>query len=266
MRKTALILSLALLVAGTVQVTAENVGKDITPAEFSSLSEAERQAAAQALKDADSAQARPGFQGTLRTGTNHLVPARTANISITYDTGTFTGVGDIPAIADNFAFGNNFDSISGGPVGGPKNTVTITQLTAFMAIVDGSTTGTGGAFATIFGPPVGTIAPSLTSANIAGLQAGTFNTIAIGATITGTNLNFMAGIWNPTAGSTAGTTPCATDCVGFDNSGTVAGQGNHGMAVEDFGGGNFTPSTTANAMLRATGNLVPVELMSFSID
>ncbi len=266
MRKTALVLILALLVAGAIHVTAENVGKNITPDEFSGMSKAERQAAAQALKNADSATAGPGFQGTLRTGTKHSVPARTVNISITYDTGTFTGVGTIPAVADNFSFGNHFDSVNGDPIGGTKNTVTITQLTAFMAIVDGDTTGTGGAFATIFGPPVGTVAPSLKSANIAGLQAGAFNTIAIATTITGTNLNFMAGIWNPTAGSTAGTNPCATDCVGFDNAGTVAGQGNHGMAIEDFGGGNFTPNTTANAMLRATGSLVPVELMRFSVD
>lgn len=266
MRKTALIMILALLVAGAMHVTAENVGKNITPTEFSSMSKAERQEAAQAMKDAESANAGPGFQGTLKTGTQHSVPARTVNISITYDTGTFTGVGEIPAIADNFSFGNVFDSVSGGPIGGAKATVTITQLTAFMAIIDGNTTGTGGAFATIFGPVSGTVAPSLTSANIAGLQAGTFNTIAIGATITGTNLNFMAGIWNPTNGNTAGTGPCATDCVGFDNSSTVAGQGNHGMAIEDFGGGNFTPNTTASAMLRATGSLVPVELMTFSVD
>ncbi|MBZ0114873.1 MAG: hypothetical protein K8J08_20600 [Thermoanaerobaculia bacterium] len=257
--------SLFLLVTlATTAVGAQNVARNVTPAEFATMSKAERQAAAQELKAADAASA-SAFTGTLAVGGTHPYAPETVNISITYDTGTFSGVGDIPAIADNFSFGNNFDTVNGGTIGGGKATVTVTQLTAFMALVDGSSTGTGGAFATIFGPPsTAGIAPSLTSANFAGLQGGTFNMIPIGTTLTGT-LEFMAGIWNSTNGSTAGTTPCAVDCVGFD-SGTVGGQGFHGMAIEDFGGGNFTPNPSANAMLRASGALVPVELMNFSID
>lgn len=277
MRKTVLLLILTLLAVGALSTMAEgprssqsvtgvHAGRDITPTSFASMSKAERQAAAQALKDADTANAGPGFQGTLKTGTRHQAPvAKTAAISITYDTGTFAGVGTIPPVTDNFSFGNNFDTVNGGAIGGGKTQVTITQLTAFIAIVDNSTTGTGGAFATIFGPLSGTAAPSLTSANLTGLQAGMFNTLPIGTTITGTNVAFMAGVWNATAGDGSGTDPCAADCVGFDT-GTVGGQGFHGMAIEDFGGGNFTPNTTANAMLRASGNLIPVELMSYSVE
>ncbi len=267
MRKTAFGLSLTLLVAGALQVTAENVGRNTTQAKFASMSKAERQAAVQAMKDAESAQAGPGFQGDLKTGVQHEAPRRTTNISITYDTGVFSSVGAIPAIGDNFAFGNNFNSVSGGAIGGGKATVTITQLTVFMAIVNSSTTASNNAFMTIFGPPdTGGVATALTSANITGLLPGSFNTVSLGTTLTGTDLNFMAGVWNPPAGSTAGTTPCGNDCVGFDSAGTVAGQGFHGMAVEDLSGGNYTPNSVANAMLRASGNLVPVELMSFSID
>ncbi len=267
MRTMSLVVILVLALGGALHVSAGNVAKNANPSGFAHLSKAERQAANQALKDAESAQAGPGFQGRLRTGVQHQAPLNTVNISITYDTGTFTGIGTIPAVPDNFAFGNNFDSVDGGPIGGAKATITITQLTAFMAIVNSSTTVTNNAFMTIFGPPnTAGVAVALTSANIGDLQPGTFNTVALGTTITGTNLNFMAGVWNPTNGTTGDTNPCTNDCVGFDSSGTSNGQGFHGMAVEDFGGGNFTPNSVANAMLRATGALVPVELMSFSID
>ncbi len=277
MRKTVLLLILILLSVGalstlaqdvrpTQSVTGVHVSKNITPTSFASMSRAERQAAAQALKDAESANAGPGFQGTLTTGTRHEASvSRTAAITITYDTGTFSTVGTNPAVADNFSFGNNFDTVNGGAIGGGKTQVTITQLTAFIGIIDGSTTGTGGAFVTIFGPPVGTSAPALTSPYVGSLQAGTFNVIAAGTTLTGTNVGFMAGVWNPGAGNGSGTDLCATDCVGFDT-GTVGGQGFHGMAVEDLGGGNFTPSTNVNGMIRAAGNLIPVELMNFSVE
>ena len=177
---------------------------------------------------------------------------------IRYDTGVFTGVGDIPAIGDNFSFGNTF-----GPCALP---FTVTFLSLFMGIVDGSTTGSGNAFATVFAPlnSAGTNASPLTSPLVP-MQANAFNTVFLTVPFTGTgSVTFLAGIWNPTAGSTAGPTPCANDCVGFDTN--KGGLGFHGFAMEDLGGGNFQAIPDANAILRAGGAHIPVELMTFTIE
>ena len=142
--------------------------------------------------------------------------------TIQYDTGTFTGVGDIPAVGDNFAFGNVF-----GPLNLP---FTVTNLSIFMAVANSSTTGTGAAFVTVFGAlnTAGTNAGPITSPNIAGLNANAFNTVGVNVPFTGTGTStFLAGVWNPTAGSTAGPTPCANDCVGFDSN--AGGQGFNGL-------------------------------------
>ena len=178
--------------------------------------------------------------------------------TIQYDTGVFTNVGDIPMIPDNFSFGNQFQ-VAVLPV-------TVTQITLFAAIVDGSTTGTANAFVTVFGPlnTAGTNAPSLTS-SLVSLNANAMNTVALSQAFTGTGSgSFLAGVWNFQTGSTTASTPCAVDCVGFDNN--VGPDGFRGMAIEDINGGNFTPITNANAILRATGTNLPVELMTFSID
>jgi hypothetical protein len=179
-------------------------------------------------------------------------------MTIQYDTGTFTGVGNIPAIADNFSFGNVF-----GPVALP---FTVTDLSIFMALVDSSTMGSANAFVTVFSGlnTAGTNAAPRTSMSEP-LNANAFNNVAVSEVFTGTGSGtFLAGVWNPTAGNTAGPTPCAVDCVGFDtNNGP---NGFHGFAIEDFSGGNFTPIPDANALYRVSGPGLPVELMTFSLE
>lgn len=213
-------------------------------------------ASANPIKDAYTFDDQP-FQGTLNFRDVGVAPEGPGTIQ--YDTGTFTGVGSMPMVADNFSFGNNF-----GPCALP---FTVTNLSIFAAIIDGSTTAAGNAFVTVFGPlnTAGTSAPALTSAS-APLMANAFATFAISQQFTGTagSSTFQAGVWNPGAGSTSAAVPCGTDCVGFDSN--DGGDGFHGMAVEDLGGGNFTPITNANAILRVSGPNVPVELMSFSIE
>ncbi len=199
----------------------------------------------------------PGFQGKLDFRKLDASPERVFP-PIRYDTGVFTGVGDIPAIPDNFSFGNTF-----GPCALPFS---VTFLSFFMGIVDSSTTGSGNAFVTVFAPlnTAGTNASPLFSVSTP-LQANAFNTVSLFVPFTGTgSVTFLAGIWNPTAGSTAGPTPCAVDCVGFDTN--KGGLGFHGFAMEDFGGGNFQAIPDANAILRAGGAHIPVELMTFTID
>lgn len=205
----------------------------------------------------DPAHQGPGFSGTLDFRQVSPDPEGGPG-TIQYDTGVFTGVGNIPAIGDNFAFGNQF-----GPLALP---FTVTDLSIFIAIVNSSTTGSGNAFVTVFSAlnTAGTGAAPRTSPSVP-LNANAFNNVAVNEAFTGTGSStFLAGVWNPTAGSTAGPTPCANDCVGFDNN--DGGQGFHGMAIEDLNGGNFTPITTANAIYRVSGTNVPVELMSFSIE
>ncbi len=210
------------------------------------------------IKEKEAAQpAGPGFQGELNFRNVGNAPDGPGTIQ--YDTGTFTNVGDIPAITDNFSFGNVF-----GPLNLP---FTVTNLSWFMAIVDSGTTGTGNAFVTVFSAlnTAGTSAGARTSPNVAGQNANAFNTVGVNEAFTGTGTStFLAGVWNPTAGNSGAPTPCAVDCVGFDTNN--GGQGFNGMAIEDLGGGNFQAITNANAILRVSGVNVPVELMSFSIE
>jgi len=71
------------------------------------------------------------------------------------------GVGNVPAVADNFSFGNVF-----GPCPLP---FTVTDLSLFMVIVNSSTAGSGNAFVTVFGPlnTAGTNASPITSPLVA---------------------------------------------------------------------------------------------------
>lgn len=209
------------------------------------------------LKDADENVGNP-YQGEFDFRQVGTIPEGPG--TIVYDTGNFTGVGNIPLVPDNFSFGNNF-----GPCPLP---FTVTDLSIFMALVDGGTTAGGNAFVTVFGPlnTAGTNATVRTSPSVP-LNPNAFNNVAVNLAYTGTGSStFLAGVWNAGAGSTAAPTPCGTDCVGFDSSGTVGGNGFHGMAIEDLGGGNYSPITNANAIYRVSGNNVPVELMSFTID
>ena len=181
---------------------------------------------------------------------------------IVYDTGTFSGLPNIPAVADNFSFGNRYDTQSGLPLAA---TVTINSVAFWPGLVNSATTGTNNAFVTIFGPvnTANTNVTPLTSPSLA-FNPQTWNTVALGTAITGSPSSFHIGMWNPTAGNTAGTTPCGNDCVGVDSS-TVNGQGFHGFAVEDLSGGNYQ-AQSFNALIRPLGSGLPVELTTFEVE
>ena len=257
----------AIILATNLPAWAQHVGRNINPPNWLDMTQDQRRDFSQAMKERESSRAGTGFQGTLVRRTlqpesgNHTV-FRT----LVYDTGTFTGVPDIPAIADNFAFGNRYQSANGIPF--VSLPLTVTAFSVFLAAVNSSLTGTGNAFLTVFGPlnTAQTNAMPVASVNVANLQAGSFNifTFVTPAVITAAP-SYLAGVWNPTAGSTAAQTPCGNDCVGLDTSGTLNGQGFHAMAIEDLGGGNFQMIPGANAILR-TSYKVPVELMNFTIE
>ena len=188
-------------------------------------------------------------------------PTVMQNTVIVYDTGTFSGVPNIPAIADNFSFGNRYDTQSGL---GLATTVVVNSVAIWPAMLDSASTGTGGAFVTLFGPVSGTNIAPVTSPNVGSMNIGAWNTVAVAGTLTGSPSSFHVGMWNPTAGATAGTSPCGVDCVGVDTN-TVNGQGFHGFAAEDLNGGNYQ-SQSFNALIRPIGTGLPVELTTFEVE
>jgi len=210
------------------------------------------------------------IQAPIQTKAPNLPNSQTGEAAfgtITYDTGTFTNLAVQPAISgDVLSFGNQFNTQNGGII--PTPSVTVTQIAVWPALVDGSTTGSGSAFLTIFGPvnTAGTNAAPINSTNQGGLSPQTWNTVSQSGVIpfTGPAASFLIGMWASTAPATG--SPCATDCVGFDDSASVNGQGFHGMHVDDFSGGDFGTISGENALIRAIGNVVPVELMTFEID
>jgi hypothetical protein len=168
--------------------------------------------------------------------------------TITYDTGTLNAL----PIIGSYTFGNQFDSALGGPVNASGS---VTMLTFYLAGLSGTN-----AFITVYGPPSGTTASVLSSANVMGLALGT-NTVNFATPVSYTGSSFLAGVWNLNTNPTAAT----NDAPGLDT-GTIAGQGFHGMAINDIVGTDFQ-TFSANAMVSSTGDiLVPVELMHFEIE
>ena len=262
----------ALSAAVALSVSFSGFAQDVTPEEFKAMSKSERMEAK--LRDAASHEP---FSGTLRTGidtnppAHHLTEPRASMGTIVYDSGVFDALPVQPGgITDILSFGNQFDTQMGGPI--PAPTVTVTQIAVWPALVDGSTTASGSAFLTIFGPlnTAGTNASPIDSTNQPGIVPQTWNTVSqLGvvspSTGTGTAASFLIGVFGATGGPG---TDCNTDCVGMDTGAgsTVNGQGFHAMHIDDFGGGDFGTIANANALIRAIGNVVPVELMNFTVD
>lgn len=170
--------------------------------------------------------------------------------TITYDDGVITN-----SFGGGAIIGNRFDTHTGIPVfaSGQVSTVqaVVVQGPAFTTssvgvIVLGPQTGGGGANA-IFNTTV--------------TASGTTDTITvtgIGASYTGSS--FFAVI-----------SDFASGYVPAFGTGTNLGQGGHGMV--GYTGGMFPNFTSTfdfggalNGLVRATGNIVPVELMQFTVD
>ncbi|MEM9594259.1 MAG: hypothetical protein AAGD06_08350 [Acidobacteriota bacterium] len=240
----------------------------VTMEEYEAMSTEERKAA-----KAEAVANHVPFTGTLKTGIDTNPPAqpqptaaRATMGTITYDAGVFDTVPTQPAgITDILSFGNQFNTQNGGPI--PAPTVTVTQIAVWPALIDGGTSS-GSGFLTIFGPvnTAGTNAAPVNSTNQPDLQPGAWNTVAQSGVIptTGTAASFLIGMFGAASGGPG--TPCDGDCPGFDTGDTVGGQGFHAMHIDDFSGGDFGTISNANALIRAIGNVVPVELLTFSIE
>lgn len=165
---------------------------------------------------------------------------RNVPTGIIYDDGVANAA---PAVS-SFCYGNQFNTVNGT---GTVKSFSVTQLSFFML----TGAGTDNVFISVFGPVVGTAAPVLTSASVPAPNSGAFNTVTISPAV-GTG-SFLAGVWY-----------IGGDTVGL-GTGTVNGQGHHGMMINDIAGTGFAALGTVNALVGASTAFVPVELMSFSV-
>lgn len=168
--------------------------------------------------------------------------------TITYDSGAFSN-----SFGNGSIIGNRFDTHTGMPVvaSGTVSTVVAVVVpgsgfTTSSAgfVLEGPQTGGGGAFA---------IFSSFTTATG---SASTVTFSGIGANYTGSSFFVLFGDFSNSFIPAFGT-------------GTTMGQGHHAVAGVTGGmGPNVTainPIPGMNAFIRASGNLVPVELMKFDI-
>jgi len=162
--------------------------------------------------------------------------------TITYDDGTYNSA---PGVT-SYCYGNQFNTWSGNPV--MANGV-VTALDFFMVQASGNV------YLSVYGPVSGTTAPQLTSVSVP-LTAGPgqWNHHTFASPLSYVGSSFLAGVWY-----------IAGEYVGL-NTGTVAGQGHHGMWINDGNpGSGFATLSGVNGMVRASGDVLPVELMNFTI-
>jgi len=160
--------------------------------------------------------------------------------TITYDDGTVTAV----PVNSSFCYGNQFNTWSGNAV---MASGSVTALDIYMAGMGGTA-----AFVSILGPVgAGTSAAVLTSFSTP-LAIG-WNAVVPASPVNYVGSSFLAGVWY-----------FGGDSVGL-GSGTVAGQGGHGMYINDISGTGFVALSSVNALVRASGDVLPVELMTFTV-
>lgn len=170
--------------------------------------------------------------------------------SIVYD----DGVGTV-TFGGGAIIGNRFDTATGNPLlaSGTISTVVgvVAQGPAFTTssagfVIEGPQTGGGGAFA-IFSTFTGATGATDTV---------TFS--GLGVSYTGSSFFVLFGDF-------------ANSYVPVFGTGTTQGQGHHGVVGYTGGMGPNITSTfdfgdTLNALVRVTGNVLPVELMSFEVE
>ncbi|MEM6796458.1 MAG: hypothetical protein AAF725_20975 [Acidobacteriota bacterium] len=183
-------------------------------------------------------------QPTGRMAEPTLVPGT----SITYHSGALS-----PSASSSVSVGNRFNTAitTMGGMGPVEMSGSITMFTADMAGVGGT-----GAFFSLYDQLNGTTANQITSMTVP-LVTG-MNTATLATPLNYVGSSFLAGIWNFTA---------ASDTVNVAT-GTVMGQGFHGMEINDGGTGTgFVAYTMTNGTVGVSGDVAtPVELLSFQID
>ncbi len=172
--------------------------------------------------------------------------------TISYDSGfASTAFGD-----GNSLPGNRFDTHTGIPV-----FTSGTVATVVAQVVRGPANTTSSAGFVLIGETVGADpAPFKAIFSTFGVATGVIDTVSfagINATYTGNNFTVLFGDF-------------ASVYVPVFGTGTTLAQGHHG--VDGFTGGmgpnmtSITPLPGLNAFIRASGDIVPVELMNFEVE
>ncbi|MEM6793961.1 MAG: hypothetical protein AAF725_08245 [Acidobacteriota bacterium] len=165
--------------------------------------------------------------------------------SITYHSGALS-----PATAFSLTVGNRFDTAqtTQGALAPAEMSGSISLVEVHMANVGGT-----GAFLSFYDQLSGTSANFLSSVAVP-LGPGS-NGVPLPTSILYVGSSFLAGVWN-----------FQDDAVNLAT-GTVAGQGFHGMEINDINGTGFRAYTMTNAAFSVSGNVArPVELLSFTIE
>ncbi len=219
------------------------------------MSKADRMAAQQAYKaDLEQAarargwepKAKGEFEGSGRTAG----PPPKDLGSITYHSGILGpcgGCGTSESVGNRYDFALNPANTAVGPV---MMSGSITGATFDMIDVGGSAV-----FFSVFWGLAGPTAASGTSLSVP--AAPGVNNVIMVSPIGYTGSTFLAGIWNFTAGSD---TPAVA-------TGTIGGQGYHGMSINDISGTGFATIGALNGAISIKGNVVtPVELLNFDVE
>ncbi len=218
-----------------------------------SMSKAERLAYQQAYKAELEGAARergwvPGEKRAFEGAGRQAGPPRKAAGSITYHSGALgTCCLSSRTVGNQFDFALNPASTAISPV---MMSGSITMATFNMIAVGG-----GAAIFSFYDNQAGTGANFLGSIGVPAVT-GT-NTATFTPALTYSGSTFLAGIWQFTIGTD---TPAVA-------TGTVGGQGFHGMSINDIVATGFTTLPTLNAAMSISGNvLTPVELLNFEVE
>jgi hypothetical protein len=148
----------------------------------------------------------------------------------------------------NRSVGNVFNTRNGNPLlPGPLSFVTVYPIAVG-----------GDVIVSVFGAPVGSNAPLLQFVTGTGVASNTFNAVPVSPSV---GSSFLAGQYLGTFGS-------GPDSIGI-RSASFNGMGFHAMQINFAGatsGTGFQTIQGQNAMVRASGVVVPVELMNFKVE
>ena len=192
------------------------------------------------------------------SATESISTVRVPGTNITYDNGIPTGV-TFPT--PSVSVGNLFNTGANAAGTGIENVETSGSIT--MVTVNMLAVGGGAAFFSVFSNIMGTSANLVSSMTIP-VTTG-LNTVTLTAALNYANGPFLAGMWNFTA---------ASDSAAV-STGTVNGQGFHGISINDIAGTGLNTGITSagmglNGILRVSGDVlqdtVPVELIDFTIE
>lgn len=176
-----------------------------------------------------------------------------------------TSLGPAPTLQYDGGVSNGFRIPNGNIVGNQFNTGFANPHSITTVTIQFGGTFNGHTVA-VFGAPVGSVAPLLSTVLVSTPTLGVPVPVAVGP-LTNLSGTFLVGINQSGTTTTANTT---FEHVAIDT--VSAGFGFHGMSITT-GFGGFNPSPAAppqggpfNAIVRATGNNLPVELMEFGVD